>query len=708
MNKEKKQIVTNILLYTLTAIVVVLFFAIVATNTVNIPFHDDFTEIINTANNWVESSTLSKEIETIFPYGDRLSFVMRLIVVMLYAVTGSINIAALTVIGNMFLLGMGILLFLIIKTVIFSNEQRIGKSATSVPISAVVISLLLYSGFMFGTSVWTTFLLSNVATVFLAFLSVILISKRGNSRFIAGIICASFAILTQGGGIALLPILAYILFSQKRKKELIILSGILTAIIIFYFSRYLDVNKNSLISHDGWWRKCYLFILDFFEFQGNLLSVKTTKIPAYFLGFFITGTFLYSCIKKSYMTNTVWFACFLYLLINAGMIVIGREQGSMSVHTGYAFYSSIFTIFTMSFYISKWKKAVNIIIVLLLITQNVYGMFLCYENTTQLTKNKIISAWEWNGKKEGLYMCVPSERHCYDAMTRAEKNNIFFMPKVSRFDIQKPDFILSFISKASIEKIEKYLVEEEYEKAGRTAEKILYTGAPKFSIRERITAADYLRLCLLKTESFNNFFYYYSEFSEMKSPLPTNNFLAKESILLELGYLFSSYDINIMMCKHDLKNELLWDIVKKNSLLCGRERFFSALQKGLKHKENKKSLDGWLSYAREKRQTTPEDTIMEQVNDIEAFLVLFFPVFRQNVELLEYYTLLVLFYKRLDLLPLIIERSKYLGCERLPDYVQEAVLLYAGKTGEMLVPKEEIDVEIKNQKGTYASYYFSN
>jgi hypothetical protein len=705
MNRGKKQTAINILLYTFAATVVLLFFAIVATNTVNIPFHDDFIEIINTVNNFVEANTLSGKFEAIFPYGDRLSFFLRFVAVMQYAVTGSINIAALTVIGNLFLLGAGILLFLVIKTAIIPDGQRTKPTA---PIYAVVISLLLYSGFMFRTSIWTTFQLSNVATACLAFSSIILISKKGKTQFIAGATLASFAILTQGGGIALLPILAYILFSQKRKKELIILSGILTAIIIFYFSRYLDVNKNSPLSYDGWWKTWYLFIFDFLGFQGNLLSAKTPKFLAYFLGLFATGTFLYSVIKKSYKTSPIWFACFLYMLLNAGMVTVGREHGTALVNTGYAFYSGIFMIFAASFYISGRKKAITAVIVLLLMAQNAYGTIFCYEEMTQMTKDKIISAWRWNKKKDGLYMCIPSERYCYNAMTRAEKNNAFLMPEVSRFSIQKPDFILSYTGKASIEKIEKYIIENEYEKAGRMAEKILYTGAPQFSVKERITAADYLRLCLLKTESFTDRFFYYGEFSEMKSPLPTSNSLAKESIMLELGYLFSSFDINIMMCKHDFKNEMLWDIVKKNSLLCGRERFFSALQKGLKHKEKRTSLDEWLLYAKEKRKTTPEDTIMEQINDIETFSVLFFPVFRQNVEILEYYTILVLFYKRLDLLPLIIERNKYFGYERLPDYVQEAVLLYAENTGKMLVPKEEINVEIKNQKGTYASYYFSN
>jgi hypothetical protein len=261
--------------------------------------------------------------------------------------------------------------------------------------------------------------------------------------------------------------------------------------------------------------------------------------------------------------------------------------------------------------------------------------------------------------------------------------------------------------KTTIKEIEKQTVREKYGKAIRGAETILSNTKGRYSLKERIQASDYLRLCLLKTGDLNNSFFDHEKYFEMRSPIPVSNSLANKSILLELGYLFSTYEINALLLSCGADNEILWDIIQKNSLLCGRERHLPVLRNGLNfHK--KSNTDKWLKEAKEKRQTYPPDTVVEQAPDVEIFSAAFFPFLRRNREILEYYTLLALYYKQLNLLSEIIDRYKHLNIKTLPRYVQEAALIYADITGETLVPGSEItiDTENLNTAGSYTNYYY--
>jgi hypothetical protein len=261
--------------------------------------------------------------------------------------------------------------------------------------------------------------------------------------------------------------------------------------------------------------------------------------------------------------------------------------------------------------------------------------------------------------------------------------------------------------KTTIEDIERQTVRGKYGKAIRSAETILSNAKGRYSLKERVLASDYLRLCLLKTGNLNNSFFNYEKYFEMRSPIPVNNSLANENILLELGYLFSSYEINTLLLSYNVNNEILWDIIQKNSQLCGREKHLFVLRNGLNfHK--KSNTDKWLKEAKEKRRTSLPDTIVEQVPDVEIFSAVFFPFLRQNKEILEYYTLLALYYKRLNLLSEIIDRYKHLNIQTLPKYVQEAALIYADITGKILVPRSEmtISAEKLNTVGSYTNYYY--
>jgi hypothetical protein len=267
--------------------------------------------------------------------------------------------------------------------------------------------------------------------------------------------------------------------------------------------------------------------------------------------------------------------------------------------------------------------------------------------------------------------------------------------------------LLTVSCKTTIKDIEKQITQGKYERAMQNTETILSNENGQYSLKERVQASDYLRLCLLKTENLNNNFFYYGKHFEMRSPVPISNSLASKSILLELGYLFSSYEVNLFFLSYDINNEILWDIVKKNCFLCDREREFFVLRNGLNFK-GENNIDEWLKKAKEKRQTSPPDTMVEQVADVEIFSAMFFPLLRQNREILEYYTLLILYYKRLDLLPEIIDRYKFLNVKILPKYVQEAALIYADITGKTLVPKSEIIIDTKNlnMAGNYTNYYY--
>jgi hypothetical protein len=167
----------------------------------------------------------------------------------------------------------------------------------------------------------------------------------------------------------------------------------------------------------------------------------------------------------------------------------------------------------------------------------------------------------------------------------------------------------------------------------------------------------------------------------MENPEPaTERSTAKSFLFIELGIFPPTTDfVRVIRANTNIKNDIVfWNVFEKYCYVTNKEKIFISAKNELnpEYKSPDKHLNSFLEANKIKTAATPPDTTFEMWEDMTGTIAEMFPIYRENKELLEYYALLVLFYKRLDLLPDVTERYKAQGYEILPEYVQEAIHIY--------------------------------
>jgi hypothetical protein len=253
-----------------------------------------------------------------------------------------------------------------------------------------------------------------------------------------------------------------------------------------------------------------------------------------------------------------------------------------------------------------------------------------------------------------------------------------------------------------IEKIEELVLLERYREAAKECENILNNpNIPEI----RTTAADYLLLCLLKTGNLNNKFYVYkARIKEMPFPIPMNPTIARSCFQFECGIPFSSFEINTMLSDGHQKSPVFWNLFEKNSIITKRERYYFAVRNNTvvnniisSNTQTKIDKENFLQEWNGKIQSTPPEIKIFTGGDFLGKVFQLFGAYQNNKEILESHAAMMLFYKRLHLLPEILERYGKLGYARLPDYVQEAVVIFLQNTEIDYFYGYEIEEKIKKQ-----------
>lgn len=200
-----------------------------------------------------------------------------------------------------------------------------------------------------------------------------------------------------------------------------------------------------------------------------------------------------------------------------------------------------------------------------------------------------------------------------------------------------------------------------------------------------------LKLALLKSGRLNSQFFSYSHIYEMNQFLPVSFFAGEYNFpnmrfAWHLG-LFVPMRIytNNMLNVNGLQNATLRKIVP-NSIFLQRYDLASNYLYYLSHTlfyapeaerwqaSNSRMLSMRDSFFVEQRSLNTDRMQEEGGTNLDNWVELMYTP-RSNKDMLEYYTFLQLFYKNIEKLPALVEHYRRLGYNRLPDYVQEGLLI---------------------------------
>jgi RNase P subunit RPR2 len=163
--------------------------------------------------------------------------------------------------------------------------------------------------------------------------------------------------------------------------------------------------------------------------------------------------------------------------------------------------------------------------------------------------------------------------------------------------------------------------------------------------------------------------------------------------------------MNILLGENK-KKLIFWDLFEKNSAVINETRYYETIKTLLRpaiSAKEQKQIEKVVREWQQKTTSVPQEAsvVVSGVYDIPQSCLNLFPIYQKNREILETYTAQTLFNRHLDRLPEIAKRYNSLGYTRLPDYVQEAVIISQQATEIPSYYGFEIEYEIKQRCATF-------
>jgi hypothetical protein len=314
---------------------------------INIPFWDDYTHL-KVITELTSSDSLPKKIQLLFSLHNEHRIVFaRLVTLATLMLSGKLNFIVLILLGNLSLLGIGVLLFLVFN----GNKKEAPREKV---IYFLPVVLLLFNLSYHEASVWAVAALSSLMVVFLSF-SCLFILLRFEAKTFVGMggafVLGMLAAYTQGNGLFILYVGLFLLILKKRLAGALFWglgAGIISGLYFYdYVSPGFHTAPSAVFSELG---LALRYLLTFLGAWANLPT---------FGGACAVGLFIWLTCQGLYRRNAILFGflsfiCVSALAVTASRYGMGIEQ---ALSSRYKVYSLLFfsLLYMAMFEFLEWR-----------------------------------------------------------------------------------------------------------------------------------------------------------------------------------------------------------------------------------------------------------------------------------------------------------------------------------------------------------------
>ena len=453
---------------TLTQIGIILpiffFILMLFTYAVNVPWMDDTEVFPDFLGKFLASHTFDERIWLLLkPNNEHRVVYAKILTLVHYAITGTLNMKTLTILSNVTLIGILWLFWKVIK------EQKIAA------IYFLPIPFFLLQPQYYLTSLWTITGLQHQPVIFFGLLGMYLLSKNTNKTLFIAIIVVLFNSFTMSNGLFYWIVGMMILALQGRYKILILWTILTITTFKLYFYKF-DQGANSQ-GFDYFFKNPHESFFGFFTYLGGSFDFLTLQpilirsiIPT-IVGFILVGIsiwwvfskLLFSKEKSSIFlfweklqqkfnqepSNYIIFGLFLFVIINASIIAILRPRfGYFVMLVGnYKIYPALFLSIVYLMVLTGWlkfqksQKYFNWILIGSVIFNLVsYLKFL--PEVHERRKDLLVRVFNQEHNQIGLGPMVGSDfdRYVQTVMGRLVSTGIYQYPKTIFTDSEKEIF----------------------------------------------------------------------------------------------------------------------------------------------------------------------------------------------------------------------------------------------------------------------------
>lgn len=307
---------------------IVLYVFLVHRFAVNSPYFDDFFWSFGFINDFIEAESFVDQLNLIYRQFNQHRIVYsKLVMVSLFKLTGEINFKTYVWAGN-------ISLFLLAGLINYYCVRRRMDVFILVP-----VNFLLFNFSFFHNSI-LSYGLPNMAVVFFAFLAFFLAFK---SYFIPAILVGIVATFSNGNGLLVLPIIAFLYLLRGHLQQFFIVLGVSLMLVFAYFQNY-EFDAGELTLDLNTFRFGINFLGGFYEAENYQLRWWVTILLVIF-----SIAFWIKIVIEDPEYSDFLLGSFLFIMGTATKVALVRAIHNISIPSWYNQYSLLFFVITLLF-----------------------------------------------------------------------------------------------------------------------------------------------------------------------------------------------------------------------------------------------------------------------------------------------------------------------------------------------------------------------
>jgi hypothetical protein len=240
---------------------VLLWVFIILSYSVNVPWFDDFDPFPDFLRSWIDAGTIEEKLTLLFqPNNEHRMVIGKLIALLYFKLTGTLNITFIHIAGGCFTLGTLALIWSAFKKQNFSIWYFL-------PVPFLLFQFQYHLVFL-----WAICSMQHQTVVFFVILSMFLLSRRHFLWSILAAICATYA-MSSGIFVWVSGAVILILGSRYRQLGIWVLTGAI-AIGLYFTGMSPQGNEESFVFLAKY---PHLSVLGFFAFLGGLFDMLPEK-----------------------------------------------------------------------------------------------------------------------------------------------------------------------------------------------------------------------------------------------------------------------------------------------------------------------------------------------------------------------------------------------------------------------------------------------
>ncbi|WP_229240278.1 hypothetical protein [Dyadobacter sp. SG02] len=398
----------------LIALPFVYFFILLDAHLVNIPYTDDFN-LLETVQKLRNSGSLIAMLKALFEQVNQHRFGFeRIVMLIMYVLTGTVNIKTQIILGDLFMVGIGYLLYLSLK-----------KEGISwywfIPVPYILFNLVY-----FENAYWGIAALQNTPLIFFAMLTAYGLARADEKGFRIGLVAALLTTFTSGSGLLAWIVGMILLAFQKRFKSLLWWVAGSGAVLVFYF--FFDYQFISSQGEKVWNHPVFntIFVM---AFWGNALymDVRHPFVPVFhpdlvacvMLGAGLALVFAIWAIRillarKPTFSDWLLLGAMLFVMGTGAMFVVSRPINNYIMYGGTVFsrrYMIFGVVLVAVCYVcvvivlknfKRWNNLAAIVAMLFFVGLNFVSYFTSIVSIRRLHDELVIDSYFWKNYKTFL------------------------------------------------------------------------------------------------------------------------------------------------------------------------------------------------------------------------------------------------------------------------------------------------------------------